>query len=158
MLRKKEASAERLVWRVSDQAINGHGSLWENAGRFGNHIFNFSWSNTRIHLSTPEHLFIKVAQVRPHDQFLLPRQVYAINFVGVFAIAEVELAAVPATCIAKTPPKGPAGLGLANFTRHTPDCPPTVPVQVVPAGIATEKGYELMVSYCGRWMESGIRT
>jgi hypothetical protein len=27
MLRKKEASAERLVWRVSAQTINEHGSL-----------------------------------------------------------------------------------------------------------------------------------
>jgi hypothetical protein len=150
---RKEVSAERLVWRVSDQGINEHGSLWENAAIFGNHSFNFNWINTRIRLSTPEHIFIKVVQARPHAQFLLPSQVYAINLVGVFAIAEVELAAVPATCIAKTPPKGPAGLGLANFTRHTPDCPPTVPVQVVPAGIATEKGYGLMVSFCGRWME-----
>jgi hypothetical protein len=64
-----------------------------------------------------------------------------MNFVGVFAIAEVELLAEPATCIANTPPKGPAGFGLASFTRQTPDCPPTVPVQVVPAGIATLKGY-----------------
>jgi hypothetical protein len=88
--------------------------------------------------------------VRPQDQFLLPGQFYAINFVGVFAIAEVELAAVPAGWNAKTPPKGPAGLGLASFTRHTLDCPPTVPEQAVPAGIATEKGYELIVSYCNR--------
>jgi len=27
LMLRKEASAERLVWRVSDQAINEHGSL-----------------------------------------------------------------------------------------------------------------------------------
>jgi hypothetical protein len=49
-------------------------------------------------------------------------KIYATNFVGVLAIAEVvELLAVPAICIAKTPPKGPAGLGFASLTRQTPD-------------------------------------
>lgn len=52
------------------------------------------------------------------------------------------LAAVeaPAIWIATTPPKGPAGLELAILTKQTPDWPPTVPEQVVPAGTATENG------------------
>lgn len=42
--------------------------------------------------------------------------------------------------MAKTPPNGPAAEGFTSFTRHTLDCPPTVPVQVVSAGTATVKG------------------
>ena len=59
------------------------------------------------------------------------------------AAAAVVLLEPLAICMAKTPPKGPAGLGLAIFTRQTFDIPPTVPEQVVPAGIWTVKGCEV---------------
>lgn len=46
----------------------------------------------------------------------------------------------PAIWIATTPPKGPAPDGLTILTRQTLDWPPTVPVQVVPAGMVAAKG------------------
>lgn len=66
--------------------------------------------------------------------------VVVVEAVEAVEAAEVVLLAEPATCIAKTPPKGPAGLGFAILTRQTFDMPPTVPEQVVPAGIWTVNG------------------
>ena len=75
-------------------------------------------------------------------------RIYATNFVGVFAAASVVLPELaPATCMANTPPNGPAGLGFAILTKQTFDWPPTVPEHVVPAGICTVKGYGDSVSY-----------
>lgn len=52
------------------------------------------------------------------------------------AVVELELAC----CTATHPPNGPAALLLLILTMHTLVCPAIVPVQVVPAGIATAKG------------------
>jgi hypothetical protein len=84
----------------------------------------------------------------------------AADELEVVAVEVLPLTLPPAIWKAKTPPNGPAGfardicqladfLGVflfenpqfATFSKQTFDCPPTVPEQVVPAGIATLKGW-----------------
>ena len=72
--------------------------------------------------------------------------IYAVNLLPFLSATTAEVVllaaeAAPAICIAITPPNGPAGLELAILTRHVFAWPPTVPLQVVPAGIWTVKGY-----------------
>lgn len=70
-------------------------------------------------------------------------------------LVAVELAPLPAIWNAITPPKGPAPLGLATFRRHTLDMPPMEPWQVVPAGIATLRGY-MDISLCPRCVDGSV--
>lgn len=63
--------------------------------------------------------------------------IYARNFL----VVEVVLVFEAAIWKKATPPKGPAGLGLAILTAQTLDCPPTEPEQAVPAGTAMAMGY-----------------
>jgi hypothetical protein len=74
----------------------------------------------------------------------------AVEELAVAAGAAAEAVESPASlaiCIAKTPPKGPAGLGFAILTRQTFDMPATVPEQVVPAGISTVNGCDALAAH-----------
>lgn len=72
------------------------------------------------------------------EEMLEPDAVVAGAAEATAGTAAVELPA--AIWKAMTPPKGPAPLGLASFTRQTFCILPTLPLQVVPAGTWTAKG------------------